>query len=272
MKGRDPKQLESHFAFGANWRDFAGTIGEGAVEMARESLARLLATDDLAGRGFLDVGCGSGLSSLAALGMGAALVRAVDIDPESTRTTSRLLERFAPDGEWRARIASVFDLDPESTGTFDIVYSWGVLHHTGAMEEAVRRTARFVAPDGVFVLALYRKTPCCGLWRLETRLYSRSPRLVQGIIAGVYRAVYSCALLATLRSPRAYARDFRNKRGMSWTHDIHDWLGGYPYESISEAEVESLAKDMGFRILRRFTKKPGLGILGSGCDQYVLAR
>jgi len=272
MREQDPKQLESHFAFGANWKDFAGTIEESSLEEARESLARLLGTNDLAGRGFLDVGCGSGLSSLAALGMGAAPVRAVDIDPESVQTTSRLLERFAPDGEWQADVASAFDLDPVSTGTYDVVYSWGVLHHTGAMEEAVRRTARMVAPDGVFVLALYRKTPCCGLWRIEKRWYARRGRRVQRIVAGLYRAVYSCALLATLRSPRAYSRDFHRKRGMSWTHDIHDWLGGYPYESISEAEVESLAKDMGFRIRRRFTKKPGLGILGSGCDQYVLAR
>ena len=110
-----------------------------------------LGTSDLAGRTFLDIGCGSGLFSLAALQLGAK-VHSFDYDPDAVATTRQLRDRYAPDSDWRVEQGSVLDSSLISRlGQFDIVYSWGVLHHTGALWEALDAACRLVAPGGLAV-------------------------------------------------------------------------------------------------------------------------
>jgi SAM-dependent methyltransferase len=269
---RDLTGLESHFAFGENWSDFAARLGEERIARAADSLARLLPAEELAGRSFLDIGSGSGLSSLAALRLGARSVLALDIDPASVETTRRVLARHGPGADWTARTANVLEIGPAELGRFDVVHSWGVLHHTGDMWRAVERAAAFVGPGGLFALALYRKTPACGAWRVAKRLYSASP----GWLQAPPRWLFSGALLAALalrgRDPLAYVRDYRQRRGMSFRHDVHDWLGGYPYESAAPAEVLARAAKLGLAHRRSFLVAQSVGLFGSGCDEYVFAR
>jgi 2-polyprenyl-3-methyl-5-hydroxy-6-metoxy-1,4-benzoquinol methylase len=144
----DWTQAETHFAFGRNWAAYAEKVTEAEVEEAVKGLSRLLGGERLDGKRFLDIGSGSGLHSLAALRLGAAEVLAVDLDADSVATTKAVLSRFAPRGNWRAEQRSVFDLDPQRKGTFDIVYSWGVLHHTGDMMRAIRQAAAMTARGG----------------------------------------------------------------------------------------------------------------------------
>ena len=271
LAGGDSTQLSSHFEFGRNWSSFSKLIDEAAVEEAVRGLERLVPATELSDRRVLDIGCGSGLHSVAALRLGAASVLAVDLDPNSVATARQVLASCSPSSDWEVREKSVFDLDPDDIGQFDVVYSWGVLHHTGAMREAVHRAARLVAPGGLLVLALYRKTRLCPLWKIEKRLYSSAPRWVQSAIRSIYVRTMHLRFLVTGRNFRQYRETYgRGLRGMDFEHDVHDWLGGYPYESLSPAEASSLREEIGFAPIRQFAQSgTPLGLFGSGNDDYV---
>ena len=257
-------RLESHFAFGRNWAEFARLLDEGRIRQAETDLTRI--AGDLQGRSFLDIGCGSGVHSAAAARLGATVL-AVDLDPDSVETARAVTQRFAPDCE--VRRASVFDLQ----GQYDVVYSWGVLHHTGDMWRAVAHAAGLVAPGGRLALALYARSSLCPLWRVEKRFYTSSPKPVQAVLRAGYKSLYVAGLLATGRNPVRYIRGYASNRGMDWHHDVHDWLGGYPYESATPQEVGDFLAPHGFTLVKQVINgAPVGGLLGSGCNEYLFTR
>jgi 2-polyprenyl-3-methyl-5-hydroxy-6-metoxy-1,4-benzoquinol methylase len=276
---KDLTKLETHFAFGQNWSDYSDKIRDEQIVEAKNALQRLLGNEALAGKRFLDIGCGSGLHSLAALQLGAAEVVAMDLDPESVNTTERVLRRFAPAGaSYRVIQRSVFDLNIADLGSFDVTYSWGVLHHTGKMYEALVRAGAMTAPSGLFVFALYRKTWLCRFWTIEKRWYAAASAKRQEYARRIYIRLFRIGLLVTGRRFAAYEKNYRSNRGMDFYHDVHDWMGGYPYESISNREVDDLMTSTGFQAQRLFlssTRKilgRNVGFFGSGCDEYVYIR
>jgi SAM-dependent methyltransferase len=266
----DATDPSTHFEFGRNWAAFAGQIGEHAIAEAERGFARLILPEEVEGQRVLDIGCGSGLHSLAALRLGAKEVMAIDIDPDSVETTRRTLSRFAPDKQWTAELRSVFDLAPPPR--YDIVYSWGVLHHTGDMRRAIRAAAALVEPGGLFGVALYRKTPLCAVWSLEKRLYTACPAPIRRVLERLYTVGLRGAYRLQGRDFDAYVRDYVSSRGMDFQTDVRDWLGGYPYESIAPEEVARLADALGFDQVRSFCERPGWGVFGTGCDEYVFRR
>lgn len=274
--GSDLTALETHFAFGENWADFAQVIDEGHLSAAVDGLRRLLGDVDLNGKRFLDIGCGSGLHSLAALKLGAADVVAIDLDPRSIETTCALLAQHGLVARSRVEQLSVFDLDPQQFGKFDVVYSWGVLHHTGDMLTAVRKAAAMVNDGGSFVFALYRRTVLCPFWKVEKRWYRQASRVLQTCVRNVYMGLFVIALWATGRTLREFsAKRLKQHRGMSLSHDTHDWLGGYPYESISHTDVHALMSELGLASYKSFVRgglEARLGVFGSGCDEYHYRR
>jgi SAM-dependent methyltransferase len=260
---------ETHFAFGSNWASYAKLVTEPQVEEAVKGLQRL-AGGSLDGKRLIDIGCGSGLHSLAALRLGAAEVIAVDLDPQSVSTTVAMLKARAPEKCWRVVEASVFDLDREALGTFDVVYSWGVLHHTGDMIRAMRKAAALVKPGGMFIFALYRRTKLCGFWKREKRWYSRVGRVGQAAARTTFILLLSMKFARHGRSFREHVRQYKGNRGMDFYHDVHDWLGGWPYESISPDEVHSLMRALDMKKIREFAVPyMPMGMFGSGCDEYV---
>ncbi len=270
MPAESLRDVESHFRFGDNWASYAGGIDDEAIAEAERGLLRLVPREALAGRMFLDIGCGSGIHALAALRLGAARVLAVDIDPRSVETTRALLAAQRPQARWSVETVSVFDLRPEQFGTFDVVYSWGVLHHTGDLDTAMRRAAALVAPGGLFAFALYRATHLDRFWVAEKRWYASASPRAQKLAQGVYTRLFKLGLAATGRSFSAYTAKKKTERGMDFDHDVHDWLGGYPYETIAPAEVARLMRELEFAEVRRIAReKRELGLFGSGCDEYV---
>ncbi len=273
------KEVQSHFRFGENWSAFAREIDAGRIGQAERDLARLLGRETLSGLRFLDIGSGSGLHSLAALMLGASEVVAVDLDADSVATTRSLLARFAPNDKWKADRRSIFEMHPQEFGTFDIVYSWGVLHHTGAMFEAIEKAAALVNGSGELCLALYGRTWLCGFWRVEKRFYSRAPGWLQRALQRVFMAYYWLlqSLKALARGRRFDLRReidaYQQRRGMSARTDVHDWLGGYPYESVAPDVLRAFMANCGF-VERRSFIRPGVrhGLFGSGCDEYVFVR
>jgi SAM-dependent methyltransferase len=251
------------FAFGRNWRRFlAGGLSAERLQEAKISLTTFLGRESLAGLTFVDVGCGSGLFSLAACELGARAVVSFDIDPEAVACCRMLRERTGGPAYWRVESGSV--LDPvflTQLGQFDVVYSWGVLHHTGQMWQAVANAASLVKPGGLFYLAVYNRAEDFAFyrdgrfgpsrfWLWEKRLYVALPGLLQAAVDGAVMALLVTGYLLTGRNPVRQIRQHVRRRGMSWRVDIRDWLGGYPYEFAAVDEVFAFAKGQGFALER----------------------
>jgi 2-polyprenyl-6-hydroxyphenyl methylase/3-demethylubiquinone-9 3-methyltransferase len=267
----DLTDRSSHFEFGQNWLSYSRTIDDQKIAEAERSIEQLLRID-LRGKSFLDVGPGSGLFSLAAMRLGARPLHAIDIDENSVAATRALLEARAPSSDWRAERASILDADA-ARGEFDVVYSWGVLHHTGRMWRAIEQAAARVRTGGLLAIALYRKTRLCPLWTVEKRLYTQYPRTFAPLANLTFKTAWTCAQLLVGRNPVARIRSYHSTRGMSWSHDVHDWLGGYPYESTSPEELMRVVANLGLKHVRS-NVRPGtpLGLFGSGCNEYVFQR
>lgn len=265
--------MSTHFAFGENWASYAEGIGAEQVAWSERCMQALAGPEGVRGGSVVDVGCGSGLHSLAALRLGAASVLALDRDPQSVATTRAVLARLAPQGaRYDVREADILALDPAQTGRFDLVYSWGVLHHTGAMVRAIERAAALARPGGLFAFALYRRTWLCPLWRIEKLVYSGAAPATQARIRAAYVALYRFRARLAGQDFVRFLSDYPKQRGMDFLHDVHDWLGGYPYESIAEPEVERLMARLGFRHVRSNVTPRHIGLFGSGCDEYVYER
>ena len=157
--------METRFEFGKNWKSYSELIDDERLENAISQLRRLLGTDSLKGKSFIDIGCGSGLHSLAAAKMGADKILAIDIDPFSVSTTKKIFKAFFPSFEIKVIELDVFSLNPDIHGEYDYVYSWGVLHHTGNMIGAINKAKTLCKENGTIALALYGKTRHCERWK-----------------------------------------------------------------------------------------------------------
>lgn len=271
MATEDLRAVDSHFAFGKNWASYAQLVGDGEIGEAERGLERLISRPDLLNKTFLDIGCGSGLHALAAIRLGAARVLAVDIDADSVGTAAALLGRYDLVTPYEVAEVSVFELDPHTHGVFDIVYSWGVLHHTGDIDEAIRRAAAMVQPGGQLALALYRKTRSDRFWVREKRWYAGTSPRWQSAVRKLFVAAFAVRLRTRGQRFRDHVAHYRS-RGMDFNHDVHDWLGGYPYEAVMPSDVDRILRPLGFAPVVSPHAPKQIGLLGSGCDEYVYRR
>lgn len=259
------------FGFGDNWRSFLETVTEERIEAASRAIAGMLGSDRLDGLTVLDAGSGSGLSSLAAVRLGARRVHSFDYDPASVGCTAELKRRRAADAaHWTVEQGSVLDRTYlESLGTFDLVYSWGVLHHTGAMWQALDALERNVAPGGRLFLAIYNdQGGTSRRWRTVKQIYCGSTPGRIAMMAAFFPYFALGGLVADLKGRRNPARRYREReRGMSVVHDWHDWLGGYPFEVAKPEQIFDFYRGRGFVLERLKTCGGGLG-----CNEFVFRR
>jgi ubiquinone/menaquinone biosynthesis C-methylase UbiE len=145
---------------------------------------------------------------------------------------------------------------PFDDASFDIVYSWGVLHHTGDMWKAIENAARLVKPGGRFVIAIYNRADAARYfnserWQKIKRFYNHSPRPVQAAMELGYRGAHAANKLRQFQDPRKVAEEYRHSRGMALKTDLIDWLGGYPYEFASVEEIVRFGEGrLGLRCVR----------------------
>ena len=267
---------ETRFAFGKNWRNFARTADDESLERGQESLEQLLETSP-SGKTFLDIGCGSGLFTAAASRLGAT-VTSFDFDKDSVATTREVVERFSLHVGAQPSILQGSVLDKaflEELGRFDIVYSWGVLHHTGSMWAALENVITVVKPGGLLAIALYNDQGIKSkMWRIIKRLYVGLPRLLRPFLLFSIIVPHEFALLMrdtlTLR-PRRFVRRWTGygaqKRGMSRIHNHIDWIGGYPFEVARPRDVVDFYTERGFTLQKLIPASTGLGN-----NQFVFLR
>jgi 2-polyprenyl-6-hydroxyphenyl methylase/3-demethylubiquinone-9 3-methyltransferase len=260
---RDDILRGERFAFGDNWRQFLELVNEDRVEAAAQSLRDFLGVDDLAGQSFVDVGSGSGLSSLAARRLGAR-VMSFDFDPQSVACTTELRRRYFPDDpDWRVLQGSALDADYiKGLGDFDVVYSWGVLHHTGDMWSALALVDHLVAQDGLLWLALYNdQGRASQMWLRLKRAYNDArPAKRRALVAGANAYFEARAAPGRLANRLAGVRSAPvPSRGMDRRRDLVDWVGGYPFEVSRPEQVFDFYRDRGFALRRLKTAGGGLG-------------
>jgi len=262
------------FEFGKNWQQFLRLLDSTRIRQAEESLASMLRQPSLSGQTFLDIGSGSGLFSLAARRLGAR-VHSFDFDTHSVACAEELRRRFFPnDPEWTIEQGSVLDSQfVRSLGTFDIVYSWGVLHHTGRMWDAVDAACGAVAPGGKLFIALYNDLGTrTSRWRIVKRAYNRVPAVVRPLFTAIAIAPQELRNMArSLVSgrPGDYVRSWTtyNGRGMNHWRDAVDWVGGYPYEVATPEAVLDFCRARGFELTAM-----RCGGVGLGCNEFVFDR
>jgi len=263
------------FEFGKNWSRFLLLLDEQRINEAEESLRQMLGVENLHGQSFVDIGSGSGLFSLAARRLGAR-VHSFDYDPNSVACTSELKRRyFLNDNQWTIDEASALDeVYVGGLGKFDVVYSWGVLHHTGQMWKALENVNQLVAPKGKLFIALYNDTGSQSKrWHWIKKTYNKLPRVLRTPYTFLVMApdeLKSLASAIVRLKPGEYVRawsQYDRRRGMSRWRDFVDWVGGYPYEVSTPDEIFDFFKERGFEL-----EKLNCGRVGLGCNQFVFLK
>lgn len=279
----------TRFSFGKNWTSYLTTIDHSRIDSAVQGLRSILASESVGGKSFLDVGCGSGLTSFAAAREGAA-VTSIDLDDDCINCTNLLRERFLTTGandhfsmnrqvparkQWRVIKASILDEKAMSElGHFDVVYAWGVLHHTGQMNRAIQMASDRVKPGGLFAIAIYNNQGGASRrWSLIKRQYQKIPSFFQPLYVILFAAFFESkfAISRLLRGenplPLAAWRSKSNDRGMSVWHDWVDWIGGWPFEVASPEEIVNPLVNSGFSLLKLKTVGHGWG-----CNEYLFQK
>jgi len=254
----------SLFDFGSNWEAFSEQrIDAQRVAIAARSLQSLLERGTLNGLSFLDVGCGSGLFSIAAYRLGASQVAGIDVNPRCIEVSERNRDRLAPGAPITFKTASA--LNPESLkalGVFELVYAWGSLHHTGSMWEAIRNVAAHVSPGGTLVLAIYNKHITSPVWKAIKSLYNHLPTFAQRLMILLFAGIiYAAKFVVTRQNP------LKKERGMDFWYDVIDWVGGYPYEYATPEELEKFISARGFLLRRRVMAQ-----VPTGCNEFVFIK
>ena len=253
------------FSFGANWQDYLRSLDNRALKGAMKDIDAWLRYSEVRERRVLDIGSGSGIHSHCLHTLGAAELVSFDYDPNSVEATRSMWEKAGKPENWKVMHGSVLDSDfVGSLGQFDTVYSWGVLHHTGAMWDAIANAAATVRPGGMFWIAIYAKGP-----RYEADLklkqdYNAADAAGKKRMEKQFIRQFMWQRLKKGSNPFRWNR--RTDRGMDVYHDIVDWLGGLPYEVASPQEIEEFLKPRGFTTEKVKPASEG------GCSVYLFRR
>jgi 2-polyprenyl-3-methyl-5-hydroxy-6-metoxy-1,4-benzoquinol methylase len=248
---------KERFEFGKNWKEFLAKLNNDRIKIAESSLMGMLKIDDFEGKNFLDIGSGSGLSSLAAINNGAN-VTSFDFDDKAVWCTNELKNRYYQNShQWKIIQGSVLEDDfVSSLGLFDIVYSWGVLHHTGEMHKAIDNAVKLVDKDGIIFLAIYNDQGFKShIWWIIKYTYNQLPGFLRKPFAYFlgFTTMFFTLIKYTIKlQPMKFIKpniNYKESRGMSILSDMIDWYGGFPYEFLTYEHLVSYVEGKGFKLV-----------------------
>ena len=255
--------IGKRFEFGKNWSRFLDILNDARIVDAENSLKKALDVDNLRGKSFLDIGSGSGLFSLAARRLGATVV-SFDYDPQSVACTNELKRLyFNGDKKWVIEEGSVLDNEYLfRLGEFDIVYSWGTLHHTGDMWAALGNVDKNVRKGGKLFIALYNHQRFASTyWLFVKKTYNKyfltKPLFI--FVHFLYPVIPSMIL--------KFLQGRRPSRGMNFWFDLLDWLGGYPFEVSTPKKILDYYTSKGYVLYKLNTVGEKLG-----CNEYIFSK
>ncbi len=107
---------------------------------------------------------------------------------------------------------------------------------------------------------------------MEKRWYAGASAAAQQRARSIYLALYRLAFRLAGRDFHVYVKDYYTRRGMSFIHDVDDWMGGYHYESISPAQVDAPIRQLGFARVHGAPQRLSIGLFGSRCDEFLFER
>lgn len=249
------------FEFGKNWESYSlVALSQERIIRARTDFRALTQGIDLGQTPLLDIGFGQGLTASIAAELGAQ-VTAIDIDPNCKTAYLETRKQFGDIRDPEVIIGSILDgelmRNLADRGPFPVVHSWGVLHHTGSMWPAIANAASLVAPGGHFILAIYARHWTAPIWKIIKWTYVHLPRFLQRLMIALFRPIMRMRTKQLGPESEAY-------RGMEFEHDLVDWIGGYPYEYASAAEIDAFLSQRGFE-RKLFIPTQGM----TGCHEYV---
>jgi 2-polyprenyl-6-hydroxyphenyl methylase/3-demethylubiquinone-9 3-methyltransferase len=261
---------EKRFEFGKNWQLFLESLTQEKIDRSRKSLTELMQVDSLKDSTFLDIGSGSGLFSLSAYNLGAK-VTSFDYDEFSVEATKYTKKKFGNnDDNWTVKQGDALDIAYiNNLGKYDIVYSWGVLHHTGNMYKALDNAAQCVKDEGTLVVAIYNTQILTPVWKIIKKFYVSSPRIIKKLMGYFYTLYFATGLFVIdlLRFQNPLNRYNDSFRGMNLYTDAIDWIGGYPFETASPEEIFHFYKDRGFTLENMITVGGKMG-----CNEFVFKK
>lgn len=270
-KFTDEVKFGERFEFGKNWASFLNSLTDERIQVAKKSLKDMMSVDNLTGKTFLDIGCGSGIFSLASKMLNAK-VHSFDFDPNSVKCTQYLNEKYTyNDSNWKVEQGSILDVDYiQSLPKFDIVYSWGVLHHTGNMINALHNACLPVKTNGILFIAIYNDEGSKSqFWLKVKKLYNSSfiGKFIVKVYFYSYWVIYGFILdTVMLKNPFKRYQEYRKNRGMSVVHDWKDWLGGLPFEVATPEFIVDFYLERGFTLKKIKTSN------SLGCNEFVFQK
>jgi len=271
------KQIDKgdRFEFGKNWEQFLLILNEERIKLAEDSLLRMLEFDSLEGKTFLDIGSGSGLFSLAAKRLGAK-VHSFDFDPQSLACTAELKRRYFPnDSNWQVESGDILNTEYlKNLGKFDVVYSWGVLHHTDDMWNALNNASEMVGDEGSLFISIYNDQGMQSKrWLRIKKLYNALPKGLRWLVwLPMLIKLWWRNSIRDLLVERKFFSTWRNyayveARGMSAFRDVIDWVGGLPFEVAKPEEIFDFYYKRNFQLIKIKTCGGGLG-----CNEFVFKK
>ena len=254
------------FSFGENWKNFLSSVGEAEIQKAVEDIKIWLGETEVNGKRVIDIGCGSGIHSSVFYSMGAGELISFDYDNNSVEATRQVWQNAKCPSNWKVVQGSVLDKNYlNSLGRFDVVYSWGVLHHTGEMWKAIENSIDLLNDNGTYLIAIYIKGPNYPQHLAIKRKYNNASSAGKKIM--VYKNILRIMASRLLKGKNPFTWNKKTGRGMNIYHDIIDWLGGLPYEVATKEEIINFCKEKGLQL-----KKMEEAHHEGGCSIYLFTK
>jgi SAM-dependent methyltransferase len=258
-------EMEITFSFGENWKNFLDTVSEEQIKSAIGDITEWVEENKISGKKILDIGSGSGIHSYAFYILGAEKVDSFDHDPNSVEATRILWKKSGEPENWSVFQGSILDESfVEMLSKYDIVYSWGVLHHTGNMWNAIANATSLVNKTGYFWISIYTKGPNYQTQLKLKRTYNSASAVKKRFMEYKFILYLMMDRMRSLKNPIKWNE--RKTRGMDTYHDIVDWLGGLPYEVASVDEIVNFCGALGFHLERVKSAQEG------DCSIYLFKR